>query len=199
MLQNNQFNRSSDSDNLPQANDSHVSTKLTISTTSLNKTTWDHLLALPKQFKENVKSINLSDPIIRLVLCSPDDDSYEFLFQCKRSLKADFKISLHHQENNNIIHLLRVDYNGGHKNPETLNEHVPEILKPYCGVQINESHIHFNVEGYKELAWAIPLNAYDNFKIKDITNAEQYSLAIHEFMKMINLTSNFTIEVPLLL
>jgi hypothetical protein len=154
----------------------------------MDQATWDYLMALPKEFKHPTTKINISNSVIRHILISPTDKTQEFLLECKKSANMDWKISLHHQENNNIFHLIRVDYNGGHKNPDRINQHIPNFLRPYRDVQINESHIHINVEGYRDLAWAIPLSVYDADMPVEITDWEDYGKAIIQLTKKINLT-----------
>lgn len=160
--------------------------------------TCNYLLALPKQVDQSIKILHLSQPVIRLNLTSKEDNAWSFLFQISKSSKGDYKISLHHQENSSYTGLARVDYNSGHRNPATANDHVPDFLSKYVGEQINESHIHLNIETYPALAWAIPLNDYKKFPIWSITEQGDYSKAVMEFSNMINLNVNFTIAEPLL-
>jgi len=68
--------------------------------------TSNYLLALPKQVEQNIKMIDLSKPAIRLnlnigkkILHGP------FIFQIRNSLKGDYRISLHHQENDSYTGL----------------------------------------------------------------------------------------------
>lgn len=60
---------------------------------------------------------------------------------------------------------------------------MPEIVKPYVGYFFqNEPHIHVYVEGFKDLAWAVPLSAY-NFPILDINNTDDFSGALELSLK----------------
>jgi hypothetical protein len=158
-----------------------------------------YLLALPKEFNPKVPTVNLADEKIKWNLVSPDDSEWEFLVEINNSRKKSFRISLHHQENITKTGLLRIDFNSGHRNPELINSFVPEILHKYAGHWfLNEPHIHLFVEGYKDLAWALPLAEYDNFPIKDIQSDQEYSQAIKAFAKHINLNSNFVIQQTLI-
>jgi hypothetical protein len=93
---------------------------------------------------------------------------------------------------------MRVDYKGGHKNPEGINVYVPEIVKPYVGYFFqNEPHIHVYVEGFRDLAWAVPLSVY-NFPVLDVANTDDFSSAIRAFAKEINIVTPFEIQNMLL-
>jgi len=61
----------------------------------------------------------------------------------------------------------------------------------------NEPHIHVYVEGFKDLAWAVPLSVY-KFPILDINNTEDFKNAIHAFAKEINIVTPFVIQNALL-
>lgn len=158
-----------------------------------------YLLELPKEIIKGGDSLNLADDKIRLTLVSPDDDEWEFLIDISNNKKKTFKISFHHQENNTNEGLLRVDYNGGHRNPEIINDFVPDILKPYVGHWFdNEAHIHFFVESYKDLAWAMPLKDYQNFKVPNIESMEDYYKAVVEFGKHTNIITKFVVQQAIL-
>lgn len=125
------------------------------------------------------------------------DGNNQFLLKITQGLRK-FKITLHFQENNQYVGLLRVDYDGYHKNPETVNEHVPDFAKKYIGKTIESSHVHFFVEGYKTLNWAVPIYDYD-FSIKDLSNESLISDAIEEFCNKINLCTTLQYERRLFL
>jgi len=102
---------------------------------------------------------------------------------------------LHHKEEDASIGLLRVDFNGRHKNPEIENDKVPNDFKPYAGKWIEESHIHYFIEGYKPLSWAMPLTADATFPVKNFTNQNQIGSIIQTFIKKINLQTQLTITI----
>ena len=156
------------------------------------------LIKLPKNILGGETTINISDEKSRFALSIPDEPEYEFLFEITSHRKITFKISFHNQENNTKEGLIRVDYKGGHKNPETITDFVPEIVKPYVGYFFqNEPHIHIYVEGFKDLAWAIPLTAY-NFPVLDINNTDDFMKAINAFAKEINIVTPFIIQNAIL-
>ena len=75
---------------------------------------------------------------------------------------------------------------------------MPEIVKPYIGHFFqNEPHIHIYVEGFKDLAWAIPLSEY-NFPILEISSASDLVHAIHACTKEINIVTAFVIQHTIL-
>ncbi|MDY2783578.1 MAG: hypothetical protein SOT80_09335 [Candidatus Pseudoruminococcus sp.] len=91
------------------------------------------------------------------------------------------------QESSRPIGLFRVDYNASdHKNPVISNEHVPDYVKPYTNKHIYGSHVHMYVQGYKPLAWAVPIDSHD-FSIKEMTGINSFYAAIDEFCDIISL------------
>lgn len=155
----------------------------------------DELLGTPKKVELNgnlvdVVNINGDFPLSkRLTLISEQNSEISFIWEINQSSKNSLRLSLHHQEDEFKTGLLRVDYNGTHRNPAEITMDVPEIFQPFVGVQINESHIHYAIEGYRSLAWAIPLTN-DKFPIKTITDEnkdDNFANAIKEFAKTINL------------
>ncbi|MBE7177769.1 MAG: hypothetical protein INR69_15290 [Mucilaginibacter polytrichastri] len=156
------------------------------------------LLLLPKVVRDGTTAVNLLAEKSRYILVSKEESEYEFLFEITSHKKISLKVSLHHQENNSREGLLRVDYKGGHKNPENVTDFVPEIVKPYVGYFFqNEPHIHVFVEGFRNLAWAIPLSEYA-FSVLDIQNTADYGNAVQAFAKEINIVSPLTIQHVLL-
>lgn len=128
------------------------------------------------------------------------DGNNLFLMQISQSPYKQIKIDFHFQENCQYIGLLRVDYHSIHKNPEAINDHVPPIAQRYRGQLIEDNHIHFYVEGYRRLDWAIPLTV-STFPIKDISMEEPSSLisALHAFCTCIGLTTEIQTDGRLFL
>lgn len=156
------------------------------------------LIKIPKNILGGETTIDISNEKSRLTLNNNDEPEYEFLFEITSHRKITFKISLHNQENNTKEGLIRVDFKGGHKNPEIINEFVPENVKPYVGYFFqNEPHIHIYVEGYKDLAWAIPLKDYD-FPVLDINSSDDFIKAINAFTKEINIVTPYLIQNAIL-
>ncbi len=164
----------------------------------------NELLRLPKKiiFKGEIQEkINLENrfPLhCKFKLISEQDSDCNFLWEITQSTKNRIRINFHHQENDGKIGLVRVDYNSGHKNPEEINEFVPEHFKPFAGKYFsnNQHHIHYHVQGYKTLAWAIPL-LNDDFKIKelldDIELSSNISKIIKHFAELINVKTKINL------
>lgn len=159
----------------------------------------EYLIGLDKYIVQNGENVDtfLMDihfPMsIRLALSASDDLDYDLLVDIKESEKKLLKISLHHQDNSTQNGLLRVDFNGRHFNPVEITETVPDIFKPYAGQWLDDyaGHIHYVVNGYKPLAWAIPLEV-DDFTVKELKNREDYTRTLKAFFQKINLKTVIT-------
>ncbi len=160
-----------------------------------------YLLELPKLLTENgnyleQKTYSPSLPIdARLYMASKVDTDFTFLLRIFQSDKNHLQLSLHFQEDDTDIGLLRVDFNHRHRNPEEINEHVPDIFKPYVGQFIEGSHIHYYIEGYKPLAWAIPLAEDDSFPIKQFVNEVEMGNIITVFGQKVHLQTQLNIAI----
>lgn len=162
----------------------------------------EYLLNLPKRVVENdilldKLTIDQRFPFdARFELVSEKDDEFTFLWEIQQSKKNSIRLSFHHQENDSKTGLLRVDYNSGHKNPEAISENVPEKFHPFVGKYFsnNEHHIHYHIQGYKTLAWAIPLTI-DNFKIKEINNDASFNSTFANIIKLFAKTVNIETEI----
>ena len=119
---------------------------------------------------------------------------FTFLLEIRQSKKNRLYLTFHYQENNSKIGILRIDYNNVHKNPEQINEFVPEKFKPYVGRSLQCSHIHYYVQGYKSLAWAIPLTE-DEFMIKDIPDDINFHTIFADIIKLFAKTINITTKI----
>lgn len=138
----------------------------------------------------------------RLELASTENDFF-FLWDIIHSAKNSLKVSLHYQEDETKIGLLRIDFNSGHKNPETITEDVPTKFHPYVGKVFTnqEHHVHYHVQSFPSLAWAIPL-VDDGFEVKELNEGHDFyvnfSKAVTQFAKVINLQTHITFNVLLL-
>ncbi len=110
--------------------------------------------------------------------------------KCKNHLK----LSLYLQDRDSTVGLLRVDFNGWHKNPEEVNEFVPQSCRPFAGQLLESNHIHYYVQGYKPLAWAVPLDE-DPFPIKDLKDLSQFIPIFQAFGQRINLVSTISVQL----
>ena len=160
-----------------------------------------YLIELPKLIIEGEKilgekTFSPPDPLQdRLYMVSEEDNDFSFFWVIDQRSKNSIKFTLHYQEEDANIGLLRIDYNGRHKNPEIANENVPELIKPFAGIWLDEypGHIHFVIDGYEPLKWAIPLEL-DSFPIKNIINYTDIIDALKAFAKKINLRTNLQIN-----
>ena len=168
----------------------------------------EYLIRLKKKVFQNggtleQLTINQEFPMnLRFELISEEDDDFSFLWEITQSAKNDIRISLHFQEDESKIGLFRVDYNSGHRNPETASDKLPQRFLPFVGKWFSneESHVHYHVEGYKPLAWAVPIEDSEmtTKEIADTNTNEKLSSAIQEFAKIINLETVLTINTLLL-
>ncbi len=169
----------------------------------------EYLLKLPKKIvgpEGLLESLTIDQQFPfnqRFEMISAKDDEFTFLLEIKQSQKKSIRVSFHHQENDTKTGLLRVDYNSGHQNPAEISALVPEKFHPFVGKFFSnrEHHIHYHVQGYKSLAWALPLTD-DDFQIKALSVGSQFNNSLADIMKLfaktINLETVLTIN-PLLL
>ncbi|MFP9118620.1 DUF6978 family protein [Flavobacterium sp. RNTU_13] len=155
----------------------------------------NHLLNLEKFLKDPNQVIDLSLKKNSIDLISQKDALPSFRLEIITNQKVILKTTLHHLEDTNFTGLLRIDFKGGHRNPEELNHSVPEFLREYVGrwLDPNEPHIHYYVEGYRPLAWAIPISRTD-FPVKTLENTTDLYDLIFNFAKMINIKSHLSLQ-----
>jgi hypothetical protein len=136
---------------------------------------------------------------LKLYLKSELNDDLLFLYRINQSSKNIFKLTLFLLERNQFIDIVRIDFSGKHKNPDTINDFVPDDLKILAGKWIGyeQPHIHINIKGYKPLSWARPIGK--EFPIAEIKNQKDVVNAILEFNSLINLETIFMLDNPLLL
>lgn len=145
--------------------------------------------------------INIEFPMgIRLYLSSKEDIDQSFLIDVKESSKGRLKVNLHHQDYSTTDGLLRIDYNSRHQNPFIVTDNVPDIFTTYAGQWLDDypGHIHYVVDGYKPLVWAIPLEN-DDFPVKRIDGREDYAKTLKAFFEKINLKTNISINNQLII
>lgn len=155
----------------------------------------DYLLKLEKHLDDPNQEIDLRNKKNRLELISHQDRDYNFWVEITSNQKIILKTSIHHLENNSFVGLLRIDFKGSHWNPADIKDTLPEILKPFAGkwFEPTEPHMHIYVEGYKPLAWAIPLSETD-FPVQDIKEQSDLTNLIFKFAEKINLKSRITLQ-----
>ena len=159
----------------------------------------EYLLKIDKSLSDPNQMVDLGNKKNRLELLSHEDSQYNFWVEITTNQKIILKTSIHHLESNSFIGLLRIDFKGGHHNPITVKDTLPEYLKIYADkwFEPTEPHMHVFVEGYKPLAWAIPL-ADTDFPIKNISDPSDLNDLIVNFAKKINLNSKINIQQAIL-
>ncbi|WP_424003498.1 DUF6978 family protein [Maribacter sp. IgM3_T14_3] len=159
----------------------------------------DYLMKLEKVLADPHQIIDLKNKKNRLELVSHQDSERNFWVEMTSNQKIILKTSIHHLESNTFVNLLRIDFKGTHQNPTGIMDTLPEYLKPYAGkwFEPEDHHMHVFVEGYKPLAWAIPLVDTD-FPIKEINDASDLSDLITNFARLINLKSLINVQQAIL-
>lgn len=158
-----------------------------------------YLLNLEKNLLIPDQIVDLRNKTNTLELISYQDSDYSFRLDITSNQKILLKTSIHHMESKSFIGLMRIDFKGGHHNPPEIIDSLPEFLKLYVDkwFKPDEPHIHFYVEGYRPLAWAMPL-ADTDFPIKDITHQADLNDLITNFANKINLKSKINIQQSIL-
>lgn len=155
------------------------------------------LIALPKTTGNVQDFIRLDAGKTRLKINPTVGTDFSFILDITLNQKISFKISMHHQEDTNNIGLLRVDFNGTHKNPEEVISNLPPVFHPYAGkiFSPSEHHIHIYTcpDEYPILSWAIPLKDH-SFPVKEIKSNADIQAALKHFAKEINLQGELLIH-----
>jgi len=131
----------------------------------------------------------------RIYMTSFPDGEWNFFLEVIQSKKMRLKLTLHFQENDYSRPLLRIDYGGLHKNPESLTDDVPPAFRAHKGVwfKVNQPHIHYYITGFGT-DWALPLTD-DEFSVKNIVSNEDKKIALIELSKKVNLLTNLEVTV----
>lgn len=141
---------------------------------------------------------------VELNLTDTETRKLKFRINVTQSQKVGYKISFHMMDTNGYIGLSRLDINGlAHTNPKEVTDKVPNFLKPHASERIDTSHLHFYVEDYETLAWALPLVDVNNENIKDIsTTTTNLSVdivkALRGFLSYVNVKTEITVNPALL-
>ncbi len=136
----------------------------------------------------------------RLHLVSEEDFLREYLLDVKQSAKFGIRINFQVMDKANWG-LARLDYNGNHKNPDEVTDMVPEVFHPHVGeFFMQKSHLHFHVEDFPPLAWALPLEETEITakKVDDATMAGDFIEAFNSFISYLNVQTKITIN-PMIL
>lgn len=165
----------------------------------------EFLLMLPKFLVQNdrkLERLSLNQPAIwrgrHNLIGESDGNIFEFLWEIWQGTRNILKMNLHFQEDETKTGLFRVDYWSGHTNPPTLSDKVPAKFHPYMGkhFSVREHHVHYHVEDYPTLAWALPIGQ-DSFPQKE-TRRENIVEIVEAFAKTIQLQTTLTINRAML-
>jgi hypothetical protein len=165
------------------------------------------LLSLPKKVKKEetileTVGIDNSFPFCMdyLLMCEQNNE-YVFWYSIKQSKKYHLKLSLYLMVNDTRVGLIRIDYNGQHDNPMLPEDQeiVPLEFRIYAGKHFhyNEPHIHYSIEDFKPMAWAIPLSDI-KFSVDKIHTQVDIGNAFLAFNKWISLHTQFQFKTLLL-
>jgi len=167
----------------------------------ITKEVVDQLIAIPKKvfcdkgLVDDYEFTSIGIKKERIYMASLPDAEYEFFLEIYQSTKYRMKLTLHVQSTEGHLPLLRIDYGGSHKNPESANAFVPASFLSYKGstFESDNPHIHYYVQGHF-LDWAIPLTN-DVFPVKHILTKNDIKTAILAVAALINLETVLTITI----
>ncbi len=161
------------------------------------------LLKCSKFIKDKESHYTLDNKQLRSNIELYSDEYPELVFKLdiNNSSKVHLKLTLHLLENEEKVGITRIDYFGQHRNPVTINEDVPKFLHPYKGAwfDFDSHHIHFQVEGYNNLSWAIPLSDYPDNPFTSINDVRDVYSTVAEFFKFINVVNKIKLKNEVLL
>ena len=124
-------------------------------------------------------------------------DEWMFTWQIDQGKKDSLRMSLHCQQYESNIGLIRVDYNRGHRNPAVAPDDLPEFFLPYVGkyFEVRESHVHIHVSSdTRQMEWAMPIEASDIETKSFDASSESIEKAIQAFAKAIHITTKIKVE-----
>lgn len=128
-------------------------------------------------------------------------DEWLFTWQIDQGAKDSLRMSLHCQQYESNIGLIRVDYNRGHHNPQVAPDDLPDFLLPYVGKDFGarESHVHIHVSSdILQMQWAMPIEA-SNIESKTFdASSDSIEMAIQSFAKAIHITTTIKVERSIL-
>ncbi len=136
----------------------------------------------------------------RLHLVSDEEYPRDYLLDVKQSEKSGIRLNFQLMDQANWG-LARLDYNSNHKNPDELTDKVPAIFRSHAGeLFIQKSHLHFHVEDFPPLAWALPLEEteIETKEVETATIAHDFIDAFNSFASYLNIQTTIIIN-PMML
>lgn len=161
------------------------------------------LVNLPKWVVDEnglkIQSLSLDQQFpmqFRLYLVSEKDVVREYMVDVKQSEKMGIRLNFQLMNDENWG-LARLDYNSNHKNPEELTSKVPAIFHTHVGELFErKSHLHYHVEDFSPLAWALPLEEteIDKKEVESATILNDFIGAFNSFMSYLKVQTVITIN-----
>ena len=136
----------------------------------------------------------------RLHFVSDDDIVRKYLVDVKQSEKMGIRLNFQLMDSSNWG-LARLDYNNNHKNPDELTDKVPVMFHKHVSEYFNKkSHLHYHVEDFPSLAWALPLEETEIKQkvVENTTMLNDFIAAFYSFMSYLNIQTKITIN-PMIL
>jgi hypothetical protein len=132
----------------------------------------------------------------RLNLANIDGIKHEFVLDVKQSEKYGIRLNFQMMDDMNWG-LARLDYNSNHKNPGILTEDVPEKFHAHVAeLFVGKAHLHYHVDGYPQLAWALPLDETE-ISTKDVNDdnmTQGFVDAFYSFLNYLNVQTRISIN-----
>ena len=163
----------------------------------------ERLIHLPKwvvnENGDRIQQLSLEQQFpmqFRLHLVSDEDYLREYVLDVKQSEKLGIRLNFQLMDKVNSG-ISRLDYNGNHKNPDELTDNVPAVFHSHAGeLFIQKSHLHFHVEDFPPLAWALPLDETEiTFKNVALdTVASDFIDAVYSFASYLNIQTTISIN-----
>ena len=132
----------------------------------------------------------------RLILTNTEGIKRDFVLDVKQSEKFGIRLNFQMMDDMNWG-LARLDYNSNHMNPDILSEDVPEIFHSHVSeFFVGKAHLHYHVDGYPQLAWALPLDETE-ITTKDVTPDDMmqgFVDAFESFVSYLNVQTKIVIN-----
>lgn len=133
------------------------------------------LFELDKETKEKYYILPNPNEVLSIELIALNEHFQNEIFNLdiNRKYMSFSKRTFQSRVQQTII-LRRLDFEGGHRNPEisfvpqNLDDNILDLMKKYENVKFDkETHIHFYIDGYGE-KWAFPVKEFDLFNTNSL-------------------------------
>lgn len=131
-----------------------------------------------------------------MILTNTEGLKHEFVLDVKQSEKFGIRLNFQMMDDMNWG-LARLDYNSNHKNPDIMTDDVPVIFHSHVSeLFVGKAHLHYHVDGYPQLAWALPLDETE-ITTKDVAEDDMiqgFVDAFQSFVAYINVKTRIVIN-----